>query len=123
MWIQQKFCRRVTDTTKLLMSDPVVEASGWPAEPPESQHQQIPADNSQHSNKVLLYNCVPSKENCIIVRYFYYEKVSKNSKCQQLRQLIDFCGIMRTFAVENTIVSYFCIFQGMSQLFKTRTCY
>ncbi|VDK66299.1 unnamed protein product [Onchocerca ochengi] len=118
MWIQQKFCRRVTDTTKLLMSDPVVEASGWPAEPPESQHQQIPADNSQHSNKVLLYNCVPSKENCIIVRYFYYEKVSKNSKCQQLRQLIDFCGIMRPLQWKTQSFPIFAFFKACLNCLK-----
>ncbi|KAM3725714.1 Ankyrin-2 [Dirofilaria immitis] len=44
--------RRLTDITQLLMSNPIVEGSGWPAEPKDSQHQQqIPDDNSQHSNK------------------------------------------------------------------------
>uniref|UniRef100_A0A1I7VYR9 Ankyrin-2 n=1 Tax=Loa loa TaxID=7209 RepID=A0A1I7VYR9_LOALO len=33
------------------MINPVVEAGGCPAEPQESQQQQVPSDNSQHSNK------------------------------------------------------------------------
>uniref|UniRef100_A0AAF5PI01 Uncharacterized protein n=2 Tax=Wuchereria bancrofti TaxID=6293 RepID=A0AAF5PI01_WUCBA len=45
------FCRRVTDKTQLLMINPAVEAAGWPAEVPKSQQQQVPSDNSQHSNK------------------------------------------------------------------------
>ncbi|VBB28984.1 unnamed protein product [Acanthocheilonema viteae] len=42
---------RVTDTTQLLMSNPVIEAGRWSVEPSESQQQQILSDNSQHSNK------------------------------------------------------------------------
>ncbi|VIO87218.1 Uncharacterized protein BM_BM1770 [Brugia malayi] len=47
----RKFCRRVTNKTQLLMINPAVEAGGWPAEVPKSQQQQVPSDNSQHSNK------------------------------------------------------------------------